>query len=710
MKWKKIIASVFAMLSISAWSKDKDKNVLTDEQKQNLIKHFGEKFTTSLEEHINDPEENVEETPEENAEQIVALQVQLTTAQEALEIAMGNISSTQVERDRLAGQVENLNKMITKLSGDSETDPPPIRIPQPNVKWDNQNKNYLGGVQSLMFKMDNDRPYNIRAYNALARQNGDVMLPVKEAGSMDYTKLNEDLGDFNRTRRNDRIQSFIQKLPNIEDIFPLQSGFQDQDVLINMFMSEFSQPENTSGTTPFDSLIKGTFEFEPEILKMFDVAFIHRFTDLKQLEKNYLAYLVRNDGSNSIKMSFIEYILSEVSKVLHNEKQNRYVNGIYVKPAANTAGASLDAADGIREWLRKKIAGFQILPFELGEWTAASIDNYVYNMCGLVPQAVRDNLPLVLYMSPDALVKYHKNREALYGVNQDYKADLMYVAEYPNIKIQTLAGLGMSKRMFITFEGNFKTYTDKVGEMLMFNLEQEHWTLKVWSQWKESVWADLVGKKYASKAAMPLDYSTQLIFCNDVDLPANYFINMGVNDTSPSVLYHKSLQSVANTQATAITDFDDAATGDEVILKCNSITNAITIAKSGKFSLLTAAWTPDLGDTLKLKKRSDGKWIEIYRSVITTDALVIADGDASPDVTAGTEFVTSANTAACAITTLDNASYDTVYTIYGGSDTNSSTIANSGNFSLTAAMTLGVGTWIKLQKAQNDKFYEIDRG
>ena len=52
---------------------------------------------------------------------------------------------------------------------------------------------------------------------------------------------------------------------------------------------------------------------------------------------------------------------------------------------------------------------------------------------------------------------------------------------------------------------------------------------------------------------------------------------------------------------------------------------------------------------------------------------------------------------------------DRVYTIHGGSDTHASTIANAGNFVLTAAMTLGAGTWIQLQLAANGKFYEISR-
>jgi hypothetical protein len=329
----------------------------------------------------------------------------------------------------------------------------------------------------------------------------------------------------------------------------------------------------------------------------------------------------------------------------------------------------------------------------------------------MVPAVVRDSGMLELYMSTDAVTAYHKNNETLYGLNQDYKANIQYVKEYPNVRIIGIPNMNESKRMIWTIKGNISLFEDKPGEMYNFNIEQQDWSLKVWSNWRESVWAYLVGRKYASLAAMPEDYSTQLIFCNDVDEPASFFVPMTADDATPSVALHSSLVSVANAAATAITNIDDCAVGQEVSLKCGNATNAITIAASGNFSLLTSAWAPAVGDILKLKKRSDGKFIEIQRITATSNATQIAADDATPDVSAGDTFITHANTAACAITALDNSITGRVYTIFGNGSTNASTIASSGNFVLTAAMTLSAGTWIKLQKSAVDsKYYEISRG
>jgi ABC-type proline/glycine betaine transport system substrate-binding protein len=195
-----------------------------------------------------------------------------------------------------------------------------------------------------------------------------------------------------------------------------------------------------------------------------------------------------------------------------------------------------------------------------------------------------------------------------------------------------------------------------------------------------------------------------------VDEPADFYIPMEANSVTPSVLNHSSLVSVANSQATAITNILDAAVGQEIRLKCGNSTFGVTIAASGNFSLLPSAWTPSVGDIIYLKKRSDGKFIELKRENVTSAAIALAANATAPDVSAGDKFITVANSGATALTTLTNAVTTRVYTLYGGSSTNATTIANGGNFSLTAAMTLNAGTWIQLQKAADGKFYEITRG
>ena len=181
-------------------------------------------------------------------------------------------------------------------------------------------------------------------------------------------------------------------------------------------------------------------------------------------------------------------------------------------------------------------------------------------------------------------------------------------------------------------------------------------------------------------------------------------------DKNPDATLHTSIVTTKNSETLAITDIDNAQVGKVITLKCGSVDSGVSIAKSGKFSLISAAWSPAEGDWIKLMKRNDGKFIEISRGSVASDAYQFAADDTTPSVSGATVFVTGSNTGATAITALDDAVVGEVYTIYGNGSTNASTIANSGNFVLTAAMTLSEGTFIKLVKAEDNKFYEVARG
>lgn len=152
----------------------------------------------------------------------------------------------------------------------------------------------LGGMQGEMFALD--RPYNMRARAALLACQG-INIQVRAESSVDYSRLKEDLGAFYRIRWQDRLQSFLTKLPSIESIFPVESGYQDLATLVNIWLGEFSQADNTS--SDFDNVTKGEYEFDNETLRMFSVMFAHKFRDLKQLEKTGSALSTRKDHRRS---------------------------------------------------------------------------------------------------------------------------------------------------------------------------------------------------------------------------------------------------------------------------------------------------------------------------------------------------------------------------------------------------------------------------
>lgn len=733
-RFSQFVPAVMAILGIKDWNKDADKkNALLAEEKEKLKNMgFNETFLTGFCEALSNdfPDdksqgstENGTVIPDDSASNAVIkglladITAKLATAQVEIETLTKEKGELSTEVVAKRTEITGLNQKIKMLSDMAELDKGTgaqngTIIPDAKnivLNWDDDKQ--LGGITGEMYGMD--RAYNQRLRAEMLYRKG-IAVQVPTASSIDYSRLKEDLGAFYRVPWQDRLQSFLMVLPSIESIFPLESGYQDLAVLTNIWLGEFSQADNTA--SDFDNVTKGNYEFDNETLRMFSVMFAHKFKDLKALEKSWIGSY-NKEGSQVIKWSFIEYILAETAKKLHNEREQRRVNGVRKEPDLNKPGRAMGAADGIYEFLNKKVVGhidinngklvYQVKPFELGTLSPENIGEKVYQATSMIPAVLRDSGTLALYMPSHMIVWYHKYNELHYAQNQDYKANIMYVKEYPSVKLIAVPNADNHHRIFWTLEGNIHTFEDQPGEMTKFNIEQQDWTLKVWSNWKESTWAYAVGFKYTKKEDM--DYSRQMIFCNEYDRPASYFIEAD-KDAQPSAKYHTSIVTVANTNLLAITDIEDAEVGKIVTLKCGNTNKGVKIDKSGNFSLISEAWNPKKGDMIRLMKRDDGKFIEIGRETGATDALQFAPDETTPSLQGGSVFVTGENTKATAITNFTDAIAGKTYTIHGSGKENASTIATGGSFVLTSALTLSTGKFIKLVKTDDGKFYEVARG
>lgn len=710
----KMYAPIFlAILGVEAFSKnDAGTFELTDDQKATLVKEgykdaFLAKFDTAL---ANDFGETA---TAEAAESVTTVDMQtlretalaLANAQEELEAATADKTTLASEKATLEANVATLQTQVQTLTKEPEDDKG-AGSQQPATtmqgQWNINDTKQLGGMAGEHFSLD--RPYNQRAKAAMLAKQGYQMIAVPVAASTDFAQLNADLGAYYRTGQDKAIQSFVAAMKSASDIFPLESNIQDRDVITNLFMGEFSQADNSD--SDFGKVVKGKYDIQPEEVRMYDVMLAHEFKNLKALEKSWIGAL-NKEGSSSIKMSFVQYLLLETSKVLKNEQNQRAIQGVRKEPIADVPGLAMEGSDGVYRWADKKIQNLQIKPTVLGDITAANIGEKVFQGTKAIPQQLLDTGMISLYMPSTMVVEYHKYNETNYALNQDYKADSMFVKEYPNVKIIPVPNPGAHRRLIWSLEGNLKTLENTPGEMLNYRLIVKEWSVSVVSQWKEGFGAPLVGKKWSR--VQDMDYNHQFVFVSDKDYSDATFMDMPQDATTPSALFHTSLASVANTASKAITDVLDVPVGGIVTLKCGSDTYGITIAKADKFSLIASAWNPTQGDTIKLVKREDGKFIELKRTSAASSILAFDADDATPSVAGGTEFQTNANSTATAITKFDDAVTDKIYTIYGAGTTNASTIANSGNFTLTAAMTLSDGKSIVLVALGDDKFAEISR-
>lgn len=692
--------TILAVLAIASLEFVKGKTLLSKEQVEKLQaehkRKFGSDMTLEGLAYDNDGYMSFFEAELESIE--AALNMQATSQKPEAEkpegISAEEFAKLQKQVQELSQKNTQLESQISKLSDNKEEVVDAVVI---KLGTNNQTK------KSQMQTWDNPkRPWNMRA-NAMV--NGadldEIEVFIGATSTTDYSAIIEDLGDYYKVRFKDDLNSFIKEYADLRKIFPVRSNIQDEAIIGNVFLEEFSQAYQSDFTS------KGGFVFQPEKVKMYDVKFDHKFTKMKELEKNWLGYL-NTSGSDALKMPFVKYLMQETLKKLFNEQQVRLINGVYVAPTSGVAGPAINAANGLRKLIRVKIAENKIKTFAIGEMNITNIVDNLNTMATMIPEQLRNSGALKCYISEDLKYMYFKNLENTTATHQDYVPGNTKLKFHENISLVVIPGMGLSQRVIFTFENNIMLCEDKPNEMSMIKYEQEDRSLKAWSDWRESVHIDMIGKQWDDIA--DADYEHQMIWVNDVDLPSSVFEKMLADDTTPSVANHTSLESVANTAATAITNIDDMAIGQTVILKCGSDTNAITIAKSGNFANLKSAWSPSKGDTITLYKRGATDIIDLGRTSVTTDAIVIAADDATPTVAAGTVFITSANTTATAITDLDNPTPGLTYTIHGGSSTNASTIANSGNFSLSAAMTLSAGTYIKLYCRADNDYVELERG
>jgi ClpP class serine protease len=658
------------------------KGVTFDAEEQAL---FSKHDILNIEQALNKPapegqqsdDSGQEETSEENvADRISTLEQQVETL-----VSQGSQNAQQVSQ--IMAEIQNLANQSDVIVIQNQNQTPGSTF-QPG---------FVNGSGEVWDKADAMRPWNQRALGQPVVEGADT--------SVDLDRIIEDLGAYSRQRTSEII-TFLRENNMVNQIFPFISGVNDEKVFQNLFLGQFTQAYQ-KGWTP-----KGTFKFEPEIVKMFRIKIDHEFEDLKSIELTWLSDL-NKEGSSAYKMSFVGYLLREMLKKAAQEDSIAAINGVFKTPTDGVAGHYLDKMNGLRKYLRNKINERKIIPFQnLGEWNETNILDYERAIVEMIPEEWRDMPNLGFYASYRYMEARYARKKQLEGGNPTYDPNKSTIDNHENIRLIAIPYLGDSKRVFITPIGNIRQLEFVPNERQFLEIEKSKRVINAFCDYKRGIQALAVGKKW--DVGETPDYEHQMIWCNDVDLPSTTFVKMVADDTTPSVLEHKSLVSVDNTQATAITNIDDAEVGDTVILKCGSDTNAITIAQAGNFANMSAAWNPSLGDTITLFLRAAGDWIDLARTTSSTDAIQIAADDTSPDVSGGNAFVTSGNTGATDITTLDNAEIGETYTIYGGSDTNSSTITNGGEMDLTADITLSLGTYIKLYCRAAGDFVEIERG
>ncbi|MDR0681749.1 MAG: hypothetical protein LBG15_07880 [Dysgonamonadaceae bacterium] len=413
---------------------------------------------------------------------------------------------------------------------------------------------------------------------------------VKGESYLDYTNMNAKLGEY-IVRRMDTIIAYLRTLKSVSGIFPVVSNVQNKMTAPTAFFEELSQ-SYLSG-----HIFKGAVNFDGEIYHVDDVMFKFFFNDPKQLEKEYIGYLNR-EGSNPMKWALFEWCIVHFGTLLFNEQQRRRVVGVKVPRQGDFPQPAMLAADGALRAIQRVEEELKVLPFkDLKLYDKTTIVDYFEDFWEKIMAILPNTVGYRIYANEKHLPWYLKAYREKYGKDTDFAGVRENIADLAPEKIIWVPNMAMNDyKAWVAVPGNVETYEDKPNEMYAFYFQQDLEQLIMASWWKEGAGVLAPGVQFKTLAELEASKrKLQYIFTNYPVI----LLDAGATKVDGSLAYE--FETLPNASATALTDILNASPERVYKIVCGSMTYATTIAKSGKFSEISAAWVPGaVGDYIKL--------------------------------------------------------------------------------------------------------------
>ncbi len=534
----------------------------------------------------------------------VNLAKEIANMKSALEEAQSKLKKLEQEPEDKGGKKVEIKKPEkVMIAGIGHSDKYLFGIPAPIFAMDKPWNKVAAKREGLKKRWEPDQVTAFKEeFNKYAASVANRIETLHERGLLGANMADRlaaiDYSDFEGTgwgeeyvvRRQDALISYIRSLPSVSSIFPVRYGVQNKMEMTNSFLTDFSQAYQSG------HVFKGGYKLQPELAEVHDVMFKHQFENMKKLEKEYIGYLNR-EGSDPIKWSFIEWLMVETLKKLHNEQEARRVAGYRIEPSAGVPGHHMFGSTGIMHRLQKYVDDLKLNPFsDLALYTQSTVLDYVETFVEYVNNILPSLNGYMLYMNSKHIPWYLAAYREKYGTNLDFTGGQLEVKNYDLSGIKGVPNMGNSCLMLITLPGNIELYEDLPGEMEKVYFQRDLENLIAASWWKEGSGAYLIGKKYATKAEMEADKRKyQFIFLND---PVS---SLAADATTADGSVNNRFKTIANSAATVLTDITNADEGVVYRITCGSLTNATTVAKSGKFANISAAWSPTaIGDFLEV--------------------------------------------------------------------------------------------------------------
>ena len=440
-------------------------------------------------------------------------------------------------------------------------------------------------------------------YAMLARTG---MLEQVKAGTMDYDLIkDEELGTRYFVRRQDALIARIASFPSLAGIFSTRSNIQDGDVLTNVLFEELSQAYQAG------HLSKGHISFVPEKAQVHDVMFKYLFKDMKWIEKSYLGYL-NTAGSDPVKWSMIEWLVLMIAQKIAAENIERQVLGYRVEPVKGKSHPANFAATGLVHRLFSYYDDNKVLPFRdagLATYTADNIGDVLSAFMDQVAEVVKNPAEYTVYVNAKHMPWFKAWYKENYGQLANFTGTEFVVPNHEN-PIVFVPAMGNLPFIFATIPGNLQLLENIPGEAYKVGFQRDLEEVWAYSYWKGGAGATFSGVPRKTRAELEAaDYADQVIFMN---WPA---VDVAADATTVNAKAGMIFRTGANTKATVLTDIANAREGVIYRIEAGAAANATSIAKSDKFSEISAAWAPTkAGEYIKLYYDAESdKFIDVAR-------------------------------------------------------------------------------------------------
>ncbi len=425
------------------------------------------------------------------------------------------------------------------------------------------------------------------------------------AQAVDMTALgNINLNERSYEVRQDMLIARIVALPSLAGLFPTVSRVQSGQIFTSLLAKAVSQAYQAG------RVFKGGVKLEPEKAFTDKVMAKIQFEDMSDLETSYLNYLNTN-GSDPVKWSMIEWIVLQLATQLASERNERNVMGYRVEPATGVAGHENFAATGIvYRILQYFYKEHKVLPFTsatLASYDATDFGDVLQAFAAELQKAYKRPKDLIVYLNEAHKPMFNAWLNAKYGKNTGFVPDPDTIPNY-GYRIKWVPNEPLNFYfMFATLENNLFILENIPGEEYDMKFQRDLEEVLVFSYWKEGAAAAFAGVEEDSYADLVSAGAKdrQIIFMN---YPA---VALAADADSADAEDGRIFVTGANSEGTGaqgadvpvvLSDIENAEEGVIYHIECGSLTNATTIAKSGKFANIKSDWEPT----------AVGQWIDVY--------------------------------------------------------------------------------------------------